>query len=162
MDMWPDPLALFVPSKFAIENLRAITQEIEMIGPMLHHADALVPIFSARVSAADGIAIAMRQLTLDGVGMPQSHLVEQSRGHRPEPVAGHFMLCIAVLAFGTLGQEFLPQLDKGNVLVQAWRPLGTSVEKARSREPEVRYAFSRTGTSEIASIRCRRTRPTPS
>ncbi len=68
---------------------------------------------------------------------------------------------LAVLAFGTLGQEFLPQLDEGDILVQAWRPPGTSVdqsqrmqfavEKTISREPEVRYAFSRTGTSEIAS-----------
>ncbi|KQS04984.1 cation transporter [Sphingomonas sp. Leaf357] len=68
---------------------------------------------------------------------------------------------LAALAFSTLGQEFLPQLDEGDILVQAWRPPGTSVqqsqqmqfavEKIISREPEVEYAFSRTGTSEIAS-----------
>ena len=68
---------------------------------------------------------------------------------------------LAALVFTTLGQEFLPQLDEGDILVQAWRPPGTSVqqsqqmqfavEKTISREPEVRYAFSRTGTSEIAS-----------
>ncbi len=68
---------------------------------------------------------------------------------------------LAALAFTTLGQEFLPQLDEGDILVQAWRPPGTSVdqsqrmqfavEKTISREPEVKYAFSRTGTSEIAS-----------
>ncbi|MDO6415339.1 CusA/CzcA family heavy metal efflux RND transporter [Sphingomonas sp. BIUV-7] len=68
---------------------------------------------------------------------------------------------LAAFAFTTLGQEFLPQLDEGDILVQAWRPPGTSVdqsqrmqfavEKTISREPEVRYAFSRTGTSEIAS-----------
>ncbi|MGA1798739.1 CusA/CzcA family heavy metal efflux RND transporter [Sphingomonas sp. 4RDLI-65] len=68
---------------------------------------------------------------------------------------------LAALAFTTLGQEFLPQLDEGDILVQASRPPGTSVmqsqqmqfavEKAISREPEVKYAFSRTGTSEIAS-----------
>jgi cobalt-zinc-cadmium resistance protein CzcA len=68
---------------------------------------------------------------------------------------------LAALAFTTLGQEFLPQLDEGDILVQAWRPPGTSVdqsqrmqfavEKMISGEPEVRYAFSRTGTSEIAS-----------
>ena len=68
---------------------------------------------------------------------------------------------VAVLAFSTLGQEFLPQLDEGNILVQAWRPAGTSinqsqkmqfaVEKLIAREPEIRFAFSRTGTSEIAS-----------
>ena len=68
---------------------------------------------------------------------------------------------LAALAFTTLGQEFLPQLDEGNVLVQAWRPPGTSVdqsqrmqfavEKIVSHEPEVQYAFSRTGTSEIGA-----------
>ncbi len=68
---------------------------------------------------------------------------------------------LAVLAFTTLGQEFLPQLDEGDILVQAWRPPGTSVDQSQhmqfavermiSREPEVQYAFSRTGTSEIAS-----------
>ena len=68
---------------------------------------------------------------------------------------------LAALAFTTLGQEFLPQLDEGDILVQAWRPPGTSVDQSQhmqfavertiSREPEVQYAFSRTGTSEIAS-----------
>ncbi|MHC9419162.1 efflux RND transporter permease subunit [Sphingomonas citri] len=70
-------------------------------------------------------------------------------------------LALAGVAFTTLGQEFLPQLDEGNLLVQALRVPGTSVdqsqamqfqvEKAIAREPEVRFAFSRTGTSEIAS-----------
>ena len=68
---------------------------------------------------------------------------------------------LAAVAFTTLGQEFLPQLDEGDILVQAWRPPGTSVDQSQhmqfavertiSREPEVQYAFSRTGTSEIAS-----------
>ncbi|WP_267349830.1 CusA/CzcA family heavy metal efflux RND transporter [Sphingomonas sp. GM_Shp_2] len=70
-------------------------------------------------------------------------------------------LALAGAAFTTLGQEFLPQLDEGNLLVQAIRVPGTSVdqsqtmqfqvEKAIAREPEVAFAFSRTGTSEIAS-----------
>ncbi|KQN06940.1 efflux RND transporter permease subunit [Sphingomonas sp. Leaf25] len=70
-------------------------------------------------------------------------------------------LALAGVAFTTLGQEFLPQLDEGNILVQAVRIPGTSVdqsqamqfqvEKMLARQPEVRFAFSRTGTSEIAS-----------
>lgn len=70
-------------------------------------------------------------------------------------------LALTGFAFTTLGQEFLPQLDEGNVLVQAVRIPGTSVdqsqamqfqvEKALAKAPEVRFAFSRTGTSEIAS-----------
>nr|AGU10535.1 AcrB/AcrD/AcrF family [uncultured organism] len=70
-------------------------------------------------------------------------------------------LAVAGVGFTTLGQEFLPQLDEGNILVQAVRIRGTSVdqsqamqfpvEKMLARQPEVRFAFSRTGTSEIAS-----------
>ena len=70
-------------------------------------------------------------------------------------------LALAGVAFTTLGQEFLPVLDEGNILVQAVRIPGTSVdqsqamqfqvEKALAKAPEVRFAFSRTGTSEIAS-----------
>ncbi len=70
-------------------------------------------------------------------------------------------LALAGIAFTTLGQEFLPQLDEGNILVQAVRIPGTSVdqsqamqfqvEKMLARQPELRFAFSRTGTSEIAS-----------
>ncbi len=70
-------------------------------------------------------------------------------------------LALAGVTFTTLGQEFLPQLDEGNILVQAVRIPGTSVdqsqamqfqvEKMLARQPEVRFAFSRTGTSEIAS-----------
>jgi cobalt-zinc-cadmium resistance protein CzcA len=82
---------------------------------------------------------------------------------RPRLIVGGAIgvVALAALAFTTLGQEFLPQLDEGNILVQAWRPPGTSVEQSQhmqfaveqaiSREPEVQYAFSRTGTSEIAS-----------
>lgn len=70
-------------------------------------------------------------------------------------------LALAGAAFTTLGQEFLPQLDEGNIMVQAIRIPGTSVdqsqamqfqvEKMITRQPEVSFAFSRTGTSEIAS-----------
>jgi len=82
---------------------------------------------------------------------------------RPSATLGFAVgaLALAGVAFTTLGQEFLPQLDEGNVLVQAIRVPGTSVdqsqamqshvERAITREPEVQFAFSRTGTSEIAS-----------
>ena len=82
---------------------------------------------------------------------------------RPSVTLGSALgaLAIAGVAFTTLGQEFLPQLDEGNILVQAVRIPGTSVdqsqamqfqvEKVLARQPEVRFAFSRTGTSEIAS-----------
>jgi heavy metal efflux system protein len=82
---------------------------------------------------------------------------------RPSATVGGAVgaLALAGVAFTTLGQEFLPQLDEGNVMVQAVRIPGISIDQAQtmqfgverviSREPEVRFAFSRTGTSEIAS-----------
>jgi cobalt-zinc-cadmium resistance protein CzcA len=53
--------------------------------------------------------------------------------HRPKVTIGGAAMAVflAALAFTTLGQEFLPQLDEGNVLVQAWRPPGTSVEQSQ-------------------------------
>jgi len=72
---------------------------------------------------------------------------------------GAFLLAMG--AYSTLGQEFLPQLDEGDVLVQALRIPGTSVEQAQAmqfqvekavaRVPEVRFVFSKTGTAELAS-----------
>ena len=68
---------------------------------------------------------------------------------------------LAIGAYSTLGQEFLPQLDEGDMLAQAVRIPGTSVEQAQAmqfqvekaiaRVPEVRFVFSKTGTAELAS-----------
>ena len=72
---------------------------------------------------------------------------------------GAFVL--AIVGFMTLGQEFLPQLDEGDVLVQAIRVPGTSVEQSQAMQfdvertivsaPEVKFVFSKTGTAELAS-----------
>lgn len=70
-------------------------------------------------------------------------------------------LTLAAGAYTTLGQEFLPQLDEGDVLVSAFRVPGTSVEQSQKMQariehalkgmPEIRTVFSRTGTAEVAS-----------
>ncbi|MCX8475145.1 MAG: CusA/CzcA family heavy metal efflux RND transporter [Sphingomonas sp.] len=70
-------------------------------------------------------------------------------------------LALAGGAWTTLGQEFLPQLDEGDVLVSAFRVPGTSIEQSQKMQaqieralqgmPEVRTIFSRTGTAEVAS-----------
>ncbi|MBO9724839.1 MAG: CusA/CzcA family heavy metal efflux RND transporter [Novosphingobium sp.] len=72
---------------------------------------------------------------------------------------GGFVLAIA--AFLSLGQVFLPQLDEGDLLIQALRIPATSVQQSQamqvpiermlSRQPEVRFVFSKTGTAELAS-----------
>lgn len=72
---------------------------------------------------------------------------------------GGFILAIA--AFMTLGQVFLPQLDEGDLLIQALRIPATSVQQSQAmqvpieqmmaRQPEVQFVFSKTGTAELAS-----------
>ncbi|WP_395337496.1 CusA/CzcA family heavy metal efflux RND transporter [Novosphingobium sp. BL-8H] len=67
----------------------------------------------------------------------------------------------AVLAFLSLGQVFLPQLDEGDLLIQALRIPATSVQQSQamqvpiermmSKQPEVKFVFSKTGTAELAS-----------
>lgn len=61
-------IALF--PEIPLYHLRAVTQEVQVIGPMLHHADSLIPIFAARVGAAHGIIVAMGELAFDSVRMP--------------------------------------------------------------------------------------------
>ena len=61
----------------------------------------------------------------------------------------------------TMGSEFIPQLDEGDVTVQALRPPGTSLQQSIAMQdilerrllefPEVQDVFSRIGTPEIAS-----------
>ncbi len=68
---------------------------------------------------------------------------------------------LAIAAFLSLGQVFLPQLDEGDLLIQALRIPATSVQQSQamqvpiermlSRQPEVRFVFSKTGTAELAS-----------
>lgn len=65
------------------------------------------------------------------------------------------------LLFATLGQEFLPQLDEGDLTVQVLRVPGTSIEQSQAMQaqverrlaalPEVRIVFSKTGTADVAS-----------
>ena len=68
---------------------------------------------------------------------------------------------LAIGAYTSLGQEFLPQLDEGDATAQILRIPGTSVDQAQAmqfraeqaiaRLPEVRFVFSKTGTAELAS-----------
>jgi cobalt-zinc-cadmium resistance protein CzcA len=60
-----------------------------------------------------------------------------------------------------LGTEFVPNLDEGDLAVQAIRPVGTSlsqslvmqgsVERALLQQPEVTTVFARVGTAEVAT-----------
>ncbi|MET0246084.1 MAG: CusA/CzcA family heavy metal efflux RND transporter, partial [Sphingomonas sp.] len=82
---------------------------------------------------------------------------------RPRIVIGGALsgIAAAALLFATLGQEFLPQLDEGDLTVQLLRLPGTSIEQSQAMQsrverrlstlPEVRFVFSKTGTAELAS-----------
>lgn len=69
-------------------------------------------------------------------------------------------LVIGVTAFMSLGREFMPTLDEGNLAMQALRVPSASLEQSLSmqlalekqiaQEPEVERIFSRTGTAEAA------------
>ncbi|MCW5556928.1 MAG: efflux RND transporter permease subunit, partial [Verrucomicrobiae bacterium] len=72
------------------------------------------------------------------------------------------LFALAVIVFGRLGAEFVPQLDEGAFATQMIRTssigMDASVEMQKRGEklllekfPEVAYTFSRLGTSEIAS-----------
>lgn len=46
-------------SKYGFHHLRAVAQKVEMIRPVLHHADALIPIFPTRIGATHGVIVAV-------------------------------------------------------------------------------------------------------
>jgi len=70
------------------------------------------------------------------------------------------MLAIGFTAFVSLGREFMPTLDEGNLAMQALRVPSASLEQSLSmqmalekvltEQPEVKTIFSRTGTAEAA------------
>lgn len=67
----------------------------------------------------------------------------------------------AVFLFTRLGQEFVPQLDEGNIAMHAMRIASTGIEQSTAMQleverevtkfPEVAFTFSKTGTAEMAS-----------
>ncbi len=75
--------------------------------------------------------------------------------------AGVASLVVAALAFTTLGSVFLPQLDEGDLLIQSLRIPATSVQQSQamqvpiermmSKQPEVQFVYSKTGTAELAA-----------
>ena len=82
---------------------------------------------------------------------------------RPWPViaTGAATFAFAAMLFPFLGSEFTPQLDEGDLAVQALRIPSTPLERSLAMQrqveqrllqfPEVKMVFSRTGTAEVAS-----------
>lgn len=75
--------------------------------------------------------------------------------------AGLFMLAGAVALFTRVGAEFVPQLDEGDLLVEARRlpgvalsesvAIGLRAEKALLGIPEIKHVVSKTGAPELAT-----------
>lgn len=81
---------------------------------------------------------------------------------RIEVLAGAVLFVIAIGGLATkMGTEFIPNLDEGDIAIQALRIPGTSLtqsldmqfqlERAVLEIPEVKTYFSRVGTAEVAS-----------
>ena len=74
---------------------------------------------------------------------------------------GLVTLVLAFLVFQSLGREFIPTLDEGDLAMQSLRVPSTSLEQSTqmqlavereiSKLPEVAYVYSKTGTAEVAS-----------
>ena len=75
--------------------------------------------------------------------------------------SGAAIFLVALVAFTSLGREFIPQLDEKNLALHAMRIPSTSVEQSASMQlqverviagfPEVATVFSKTGTAEVAT-----------
>lgn len=82
-------------SQMSSQYLRTRAELVEIVRPILHHADPLVPMFAARISAANCVALDMRELAFDRVGVPLTRLIEKGARHRAETMSGHFRTAIA-------------------------------------------------------------------
>jgi len=82
--------------------------------------------------------------------------------HRWQTVTAAVVLVLGMGVLATrMGSEFIPNLDEGDVAVQALRIPGTSLtqslemqfklEKALAKLPEVHTVFARVGTAEVAT-----------
>ena len=89
-------------------------------------------------------------------------LLERAIAHPRLVLTGAGLVLLAgVITFMSLGREFVPQLDEGDVLVQALRVPSTSLEQSQAMQfqvertlksmPQVSRVFTRTGTAEVAS-----------
>jgi heavy metal efflux system protein len=89
-------------------------------------------------------------------------LLEKSLNYPTQVITGGSVIVIAsFLLFLRLGQEFVPALDEKDIALHAVRIPSTSltqstamqldVEKTLTKFPEVAFAFSKTGTAEMAS-----------
>jgi cobalt-zinc-cadmium resistance protein CzcA len=83
------------------------------------------------------------------------------RAPLPVIAVGALLFVGSLGLFSRLGQEFIPQLDEGNLAMQALRIPSTSLQQSQAMQsvlerrisglPEVQIIYSKTGTAEVAS-----------
>ncbi len=89
-------------------------------------------------------------------------LLDRALVHRPAVIAGAVgLVVLGALAASRMGTEFIPNLDEGDLAVQALRMPGTGLEQSVAMQraverrllefPEVKEVFARLGTAEVAS-----------
>lgn len=89
-------------------------------------------------------------------------VLKQSLNHAPLVMAfAAFLVAISAWQANRLGSEFLPQLDEHDIALHALRIPGTGIEQATRMQkvlenelrqlPEVKTAFARIGTAEVAN-----------
>ena len=145
--------------------------EGKMFTPMA--LTVIMALIGAMILSVTFVPAAIAVLVTGRVAEKENLLVRSARGlYRPalkaalanRPViltATLVLLFLSGLLATKLGTEFVPQLDEGDVAVQALRGPGTSltqsIEMQRLLEerlikiPEVKEAFARIGTSEVAT-----------
>jgi Cu/Ag efflux pump CusA len=89
----------------------------------------------------------------------------------PFILGGVGVFVAAVLSFGLLGEEFMPQLDEKDITVTNFRVPSASIDQSTQMQlqienalktlPEVALVFSKTATPTWAPTRCRPMRRTP-
>lgn len=90
----------------ALQDLRAGSELIEIIGPAFHHGQPFFPMFTARIGSAHFIALGMAKLALDCIGIPMALRVQQRAGHRAEAVGGHRLAIKPHAAQGEVDRVF--------------------------------------------------------
>jgi cobalt-zinc-cadmium resistance protein CzcA len=167
------------PSLFGVGIIAAVYLPIFSLtgveGKMFHPmaATVVMALLAALVLSLTFVPAAVALFLGGKVKEKESFVIHQARrGYEPllaraialrgPLLAGSVLLVIGCGWLATrLGSEFVPNLDEGDIAVQAIRPVGTSlsqsldmqrrVEKALLQQPEVATVFARTGTAEVAT-----------
>ncbi len=137
----------------------ALTVVIALIGAMILSVTfvpaAVALLITGKVAEKENLFVRFARFTYRPA-------LKYALNNAPVVLVATFMLVfLSGLLVTKLGTEFVPQLDEGDVAIQALRGPGTSLtesikmqvalEKRLQKIPEVKESFARIGTSEVAT-----------